>query len=229
MEASPAVSRLVGLRTITSSGEVRGFELVLSSFRGCRSVLSRDSVSRIELAGRSIARTISLPKLGDARPVAHMSRSISSVPLGTKYDAFLFAPVREEIGGLTLTVISVLARLNIDPWHEAAALALLPRDKASRRMVSMIEASPGVSSTIGQTQKIADRLISLLPRGGGPRPESLGSSQARSLETANAIVVSLLIMLGLFGALWAASHVPSQFADKIQSSASGVPLPSDGQ
>jgi hypothetical protein len=204
-------------------------EFVLSSFRGCFCVPSRDSVSKIELAGRSIAGTIFLPKMGDVKPVAHMNRFVSPVPLGTKYDAFLFAPVMDEIDGMTRTVASVLARLNIDPWDETAALALLPREKASRRVVSMIEELPGWSSTFGQTQNIADRLISLLPRGSGPSPESLGNSYAQSLGTTNAILVSLLIMLGLLGALWAANQVPYHFAGKIQSSASGEPLPSDGQ
>ena len=78
-----------------------------------------------------------------------MSRSVALVPLGTKYDAFLFAPVREDIDGMPLTVVSMLARLNIDPWGEAAALTLLPKERASERMVSMIVQLPGRFSTFG--------------------------------------------------------------------------------
>lgn len=49
--------------------------------------------------------------------------SVSS--LTPKFDDFLFARI-EENGETPLSVLSVLARLGIDPWEEAASLAQLP-------------------------------------------------------------------------------------------------------
>ena len=46
------------------------------------------------------------------------------------FDEFLFAPVGEDAGGTPLTLLSLLARLSIDPWEEAAELSIF---RASRR------------------------------------------------------------------------------------------------
>jgi hypothetical protein len=37
---------------------------------------------------------------------------------------FLFAPVGEEQNGVTLSVVSALTRLGVDPWEEAARLSI---------------------------------------------------------------------------------------------------------
>ena len=50
----------------------------------------------------------------------------------SQYDAFLFASVCET-DEMTLSVLSVLARQDVDPWQEAARLAQLPRDQAIRQ------------------------------------------------------------------------------------------------
>src|SRR4030095_5776325 len=50
----------------------------------------------------------------------------------SEYNAFLFAAVGEEAGGLPLTVLTALSRLGIDPWQEAARLSDLPRETAAR-------------------------------------------------------------------------------------------------
>ena len=44
--------------------------------------------------------------------------------LESQYDAFLFASVCET-GEMTLSVLSVLARQDVDPWQEAARLTQL--------------------------------------------------------------------------------------------------------
>ena len=90
-----------------------------------------------------------------------MVRPASLSMLPSAYDDFLYAPVGESTNGALLTVLSVLARQNVDPWEEAADLSRLPPDTAARRLTAMIMASPGQSSN--QTA-VADRLIALLPR-----------------------------------------------------------------
>jgi hypothetical protein len=87
-------------------------------------------------------------------------RSVSKLP--SAYNDFLYANVVEDANGALLTVLSMLARQDVDPWEEAADLSRLPRDTAARRLISMITASPGHSPTADQTA-VADRLIALLP------------------------------------------------------------------
>jgi len=47
--------------------------------------------------------------------------------LGAEFDDFLFAIIGDDRNGMQLSVVSVLARMDLDPWHEAATLAASPR------------------------------------------------------------------------------------------------------
>jgi hypothetical protein len=47
-----------------------------------------------------------------------MSSSASVSVLGTEFDDFLFAPIGEDRNDMPLSVLSALARLDIDPWQE---------------------------------------------------------------------------------------------------------------
>ena len=53
--------------------------------------------------------------------------------LGTEFDDFLFAPIVEDRNDMPLSVLSALARLDIDPWQEADKLARLPGETATQR------------------------------------------------------------------------------------------------
>ena len=50
-------------------------------------------------------------------------RATSIAYLGREFDGFLFAPIGEDANGMLLSVISVLGRLNIDPWQEASEIS----------------------------------------------------------------------------------------------------------
>lgn len=86
---------------------------------------------------------------------------------GTEFDAFLFADVGQDGNDMTISVMSALARMEMDPRHEAARLARLPVDAAVKRLAALIAALPD-SSTFrpdsGAIATIAARLVSLLPR-----------------------------------------------------------------
>jgi hypothetical protein len=117
--------------------------------------------------------------------------------LPSTYDDFLYAPVGESPNGALLTVLSVLARQNVDPWEEAADLSRMPHDTAARRLISMIMASPGQSSTADQAA-VADRLIALLPRriaSVGDAPNLLQREPAvhRSAPTVNLMLIAIYI------------------------------------
>jgi hypothetical protein len=96
--------------------------------------------------------------------MAEMTRSSVASVLAPEFDDFLFAPIGEERNGMLLSVISALARLNIDPWQEAANLAQLPRPTAARRLALLIASLPERPSATQDAGTIATRLIERLPR-----------------------------------------------------------------
>jgi len=63
-----------------------------------------------------------------------------------------------------LSVLSALARLDIDPWLEVAELARLPGETATLRLASLIAALPDWRSGHLDPRTIAAQLIALLPR-----------------------------------------------------------------
>ena len=56
-----------------------------------------------------------------------MTSSSSATYLTRQFDDFLFARIDEGSDSTPLSVLSMLARLDMDPWEEAAKLARLPR------------------------------------------------------------------------------------------------------
>jgi hypothetical protein len=84
--------------------------------------------------------------------------------LGSEFDAFLFASIGEDRNGLSLSVVSALARMNLDPWQEAAALAALPSDAATQKVTALFAALPDESLSDPDRGALAARLIALLPR-----------------------------------------------------------------
>ena len=65
---------------------------------------------------------------------------------------------------MLLSVLSALARLDIDPWQEAAKLARLPGETATQRLAALIAELPDEPSADPDPVTIAARLIALLPR-----------------------------------------------------------------
>jgi hypothetical protein len=66
---------------------------------------------------------------------------------------------------MPLSVLSALARLNADPWDEAARLAAMPKEVAEKTLVSTFDL---VSASIGkpsESEAMAARLVRLLPHG----------------------------------------------------------------
>ncbi len=86
--------------------------------------------------------------------------------LGREFDNFLFAPLGDDQNGPPLSVVSALARLDVDPWKEALSLARMPRDQAKERLTSLIASLPNGSTASQPPKAIAARLIALLPQAG---------------------------------------------------------------
>jgi hypothetical protein len=90
--------------------------------------------------------------------------SVSS--LSSRYDHFLFALICEEAHGMQLSVLSALARMDVDPWEEATRLAAMPTAVAERTLVSTLDRVLGKNSNPSEMKVVAARLVQLLPQRG---------------------------------------------------------------
>ncbi len=86
--------------------------------------------------------------------------------LSARYDDFLFAPVCEDANGMRLSVLSALARMNVDPWEEATRLAAMPKAIAEKTLLSILDLVSGKSWKSPEAAAIAARLVRLLPQPG---------------------------------------------------------------
>jgi hypothetical protein len=96
-----------------------------------------------------------------------ITRSTAAPALSSEFDKFLYAPVGEVNDDMPFSVLSALARQNVDPWEEAAELARLSTESAIVRLTSAICSATGGPSTRSDATANAARLVALLPRSTG--------------------------------------------------------------
>jgi hypothetical protein len=136
--------------------------------------------------------------------VTDMPNAQPSRFLGTEYNDFLFARIGEDGNGMFLSVLSALARLDLDPWQEAADLARLPFDAAVGRFSKLITTLPDQFSVMRDSGAIATRVIALLPRSDAASPVGLVSTRTKldsklfwiglAALTATILVAQILLM-----------------------------------
>jgi hypothetical protein len=102
----------------------------------------------------------------------------------SRYDRFLFAPICEEANGMRLSVLSALARMDVDPWEEAAKLAAMPKAITGRTLASMLDSVSGRSWNRSETEVIATRLVRFLPDQG--QGETIASTATAKVGTQQA-------------------------------------------
>jgi hypothetical protein len=79
-------------------------------------------------------------------------------------ERFLRATVGEDVNGINVSVISMLARLEVDPWTEASDLAAMPDGPARKRLDTLMTRFKDVP-TLGRDQgQIISALLDLLPK-----------------------------------------------------------------
>ena len=83
--------------------------------------------------------------------------------LSASYNDFLFATVCDEANGMRLSMLSALARINVDPWEEATRLAAMPKAIAERTLVAILDLASGRSWNAPEAEATAARLVRLLP------------------------------------------------------------------
>jgi hypothetical protein len=111
--------------------------------------------------------------------------------LRSNLNDFLFANVGMEARGMTLSVISVLARQGLDPWREAGRLADLPNAEATDSLARTIAGMPQSLWDLTDATMIAHRLTGMLPGRSTRAPPSPATSKASwlpSLRTAMILV-----------------------------------------
>ena len=145
-----------------------------------------------------------------------MKRSGLLPSLGCEFDNFLLAPIGDDNNGMQLSVLSALARLDVDPWEEAATLARLPGDTATRKLASLIAALPAGPSARPDSATIAARLIPLLPgrvgSDGPSRPTLPGVGTTTSSPILAYLVFYAIITLFMLAFQWlvASPQVPAK-------------------
>jgi hypothetical protein len=90
-------------------------------------------------------------------------RFAAASALGPEYDNFLYASIAGANEEMPFSVLSALARQNVDPWDEAAELARLPRESAILRLTPVISSLTAGSSARTDPTADAARLVALLP------------------------------------------------------------------
>jgi hypothetical protein len=91
------------------------------------------------------------------------SPPVSNLP--SSYDDFLFASVGEEENGMQLSVLSALARRDVDPWDEASRLAAMSKANAASTLISILDPASKKYLNPSDAQAMAARLVRLLPQG----------------------------------------------------------------
>jgi hypothetical protein len=129
--------------------------------------------------------------------------------LSASYDDFLFAPVCEDANGMRLSVLSALARMNVDPWEEAGRLASMPNGIAEKTLLSVLDRVSGRSWKSPEAAAVAARLVQLLPHSGEAGTtraltaanSAAGAANGRGRQTAYWWVLLALSMAMSFMAL----------------------------
>jgi hypothetical protein len=116
----------------------------------------------------------------------------------TGFEEFLYSPIRQDDGGIPLSVLSVLARHDVDPWEEAARLSRLPRTAAIEHLVSLIGTAPEQKPAFHELTVTASRLIALLPRPCEPAASIDHTFIARLLDGQSAAFVCGIVFFFIY-------------------------------
>jgi hypothetical protein len=124
-----------------------------------------------------------------------MSPPASSSRLGSEFDAFLFAPIGEDRNGLTLSIVSLLGRMDLDPWQEAAKLAGLPAEIAAQKLATLLAALSDPTLKQADAGKMAIRLIAQLPARPAADLAAPGAPRIRGVLHPHVLMTAILFVI----------------------------------
>lgn len=144
-----------------------------------------------------------------------------------EFDDFLYAPIGADGGEMPLSVLSALARLDLDPWQEAAELSELPKGTATQRLAALIARLPGGRWTLADSRAMSDRLIELLPSPGSSElPLATKTFSLRDMTGSEIGKMLFCAALAITALIMAANREPSpqgNFADTPAFSTASTP------
>ena len=105
-----------------------------------------------------------------------MANSQKQLDRDPVFARFLAAPVGEDGKGTSVTVLSMLARLDVDPWDEAADLTKMPEATARQRLEALLERFKDVPTLVSDRGRVALNLLAFLPRQAKTASASSGPS-----------------------------------------------------
>lgn len=161
--------------------------------------------------------------------------------IGLEFQPFLYAQIGDDSNGVPLSVLSALARQNIDPWEQAAHWSRLTQKSAIQELTELIAAlplGPRALPTGHAAQavpaEIATRLVALLPnmRSSVSRAPAAAAAPASDLSAHPVItkrmkVIIFCVLCGLLGQwLFGVLNDSSPLDDAQAPHASRAPAPS---
>ena len=138
-----------------------------------------------------------------------MTLRASYTTLSPEFDNFLCAPIGEEGNGMSLSVMSALTRLNLDPWREAARLSKLSREKAAEALAPIIAQLPAGGWTAVDIPAIALRLVDFLPRHDAVIQSVTKLRVSSKVRSRAAYVILLVIVAVVYFGFVARHQLPS--------------------
>lgn len=167
--------------------------------------------------------------------MVEIARPARAAIMGSEYEAFLYATIGSESYGNTLSVLSAMARMNIDPWREAASLAGLSGKAAANRLATLIAALPGRPSAPDEAETTATRLIKLLPQQNRLTPALPQRSRLNvppylpgliKIASSKGLIYLIILALALaLGAQWLAARQPPATSSAVSETATRPNVP----
>lgn len=113
-----------------------------------------------------------------------MARALSPFYIDPKFDKFLQLHVGDDRNGVSVSVLSMLARLGVDPRREASDLAAMPEASARKRLDTLMSQFTDVPFWVPSRNDVILRLLSFMPQGSFSGNSTLRNQSTPSLQKA---------------------------------------------
>jgi|SRR6185437_6452967 len=112
----------------------------------------------------------------------------------SEFDGFLLSNIGIQPNGMPLTVLSLLARIGVDPWNQAERLSVLPNELAVSWLAKAISRCPPDSVVPSNATILASDLVNRLP--GASHKLRFDGTIASGLEDTPTLTLMMLFYVG---------------------------------
>lgn len=124
-----------------------------------------------------------------------LNHSNSLYPHPTDFEQFLYSSIGEDRNSNVVTVLSALARLNLDPWAETAALVSMDQGAARARLAQLLSQLRDVPTLKRSAGQVAQDLSLLLPDRQAPGPRLSKKAPAQGQPVTIIVIWSILALV----------------------------------